>query len=99
MTKLAQGNRDLHSGRSQVSFDWLGERISESGAPNDFCSWVPTANTANEVLEKSRQIGLDLGALIARLALHAAQEITANDDIAIDILVVDRAGEIIGHAS
>ncbi|MHA1524823.1 MAG: cobalt-precorrin-5B (C(1))-methyltransferase [Alphaproteobacteria bacterium] len=99
MVKLAQGHRDLHSGRSQVSFDWLGETIKESGAPIDFCHWVPSANTANEVLEKGRQIGLNLGDLIAGLALISARKITANEDIALDILVVDRAGGVVGHAS
>ncbi len=99
MVKLAQGHRDLHSGRSQVSFDWLTEQIRESGAPTDFCHWVPNANTANEVLEKGRQIGLNLGDLIAGLALISAREITANEDIALDILVVDRAGGVVGHAS
>ncbi|MBZ0215585.1 MAG: cobalt-precorrin-5B (C(1))-methyltransferase [Fimbriimonadaceae bacterium] len=98
MAKLAQGHRDLHSGRSQVSFDWLRDRVNEIGATQDFCLWVPTANTANEVLEKGRRIGLDLGDLIAKHALQAAQKITANDDIKIDILVVDRTGGIIGHA-
>lgn len=98
LTKLAQGHRDLHSGRSQVSFDWLRDRLRETGAPEDFCLWVPTANTANEVFEKARQIGLDLGNLIADLALQAARDITANDEIKIDILVVDRKGEVIGHA-
>jgi len=98
MTKLAQGHRDLHSGRSQVSFDWLAACIREAKAPEGFCDWVPHANTAAEVLDRGRRIGLDLGNLIARRALVAAREITANDDIAIDILIVDRKGEVIGHA-
>ena len=33
LTKLAQGFLDLHSGRSQVDFTWLADRLAELEAP------------------------------------------------------------------
>ena len=46
MTKLAQGAMDLHSGRSQVNFDWLAQF-----APSSLGAEIRLANTAQQVLE------------------------------------------------
>ena len=54
ITKLAQGAMDLHSGRSQVDFEWLAKF-----APVYLHKDVKAANTAQQVLEM-------LGAGLAR---------------------------------
>ena len=46
ITKLAQGAMDLHSGRSQVDFEWLAKF-----APENLHEEVKAANTAQQVLE------------------------------------------------
>ena len=46
MVKLAQGAMDLHSGRSQVDFEWLARACPGDAEPRS----VP-ANTAQQVLE------------------------------------------------
>ena len=46
ITKLAQGAMDLHSGRSQVDFEWLAKF-----APENLHEDVKAANTAQQVLE------------------------------------------------
>ncbi len=45
ITKLAQGAMDLHSGRSQVDFEWLSKF-----APEKFYAEIRNANTAQQVL-------------------------------------------------
>ncbi len=46
ITKLAKGAMDLHSGRSQVDFEWLA-----NFAPENLRGEVMAANTAQQVLE------------------------------------------------
>jgi cobalt-precorrin-5B (C1)-methyltransferase len=89
MVKLAQGAMDLHSGRSQVDFMWLAERV----AP-DLRERVLLANTALEVLELA---GIGLAQWVAEEALVQVKSVLRQASIA-DVMVVDRAGKIIGHA-
>jgi cobalt-precorrin-5B (C1)-methyltransferase len=89
MVKLAQGAMDLHSGRSQVDFMWLAERL----AP-DLRERVLVANTALEVLELA---GIGLAQRVADEALVQVKAMLRQASIA-DVMVVDRAGKIIGHA-
>jgi cobalt-precorrin-5B (C1)-methyltransferase len=93
MVKLAQGALDLHSGRSQVDFNWLAERVPPSVAPA-----VERANTAQEVLDLCKGADFNAGKLIADIALGTVQRTLRTKKIAADILVVDRRGAIIGHA-
>lgn len=97
ITKLAQGYLDLHSGRSQVDFEWLADRLGEAGGDADLCAGARSANTALEVLEMARAENLDIGAVVAGFALDAARTILRNPDIQIDIVIVDRQGLIIAH--
>lgn len=85
MVKVAQGAIDLHSGRSQVDFVALGEMM---GDPR-----LVAANTALEAYEiagealANRVAGLALGAVRVRLP-----------EVEIDVVIIDRAGEIIARA-
>ena len=90
MVKLAQGAMDLHSGRSQVDFAWLAER-----APTSDRKDVLGANTAQQVLE---MIGPSLAVTIAEHALHHVKRVLENSSVA-DLIIVDREGKIIAHAS
>ena len=85
MTKLAQGAMDLHSARSQVDFAALAEL---SGVPE-----VAKANTALEAYEIA-------GSPLAKAAAHKAMAHvqSAYPGITFDIVVIDRAGKIIGQA-
>jgi cobalt-precorrin-5B (C1)-methyltransferase len=91
IVKLAQGAMDLHSGRSQVDFEWLAQRVS----PNDRAQ-VLAANTALEVLEIS---GEALAQRVAREAKEQVERVLLGADINSEVVIVDRAGKIIGHAS
>lgn len=86
MTKLAQGARDLHSGRSQVDFAALAEMA-------DGYDGVAGANTALEAL----QICPALGELVAIAAHSEAIEMLDGAQIEIEVIVIDRSGNIIGR--
>jgi cobalt-precorrin-5B (C1)-methyltransferase len=90
VVKLAQGAMDLHSGRSQVDFTWLAERVDIS-----LRGQVLAANTAMEVLEIA---GEGIAQIVADEALVHVRRILEGSSIA-DIIVIDRAGKIIGHAT
>ncbi len=90
ITKLAQGAMDLHSGRSQVDFEWLTQFAPEHMHPQ-----IRVANTALQVLE------LVGDGLAQRVAVQALQQVskTLGDTGAIaDVIIVDRQGAIIAHA-
>jgi cobalt-precorrin-5B (C1)-methyltransferase len=88
--KLAQGHMDLHSGRSQVDFEWLAARV-----PDELKARVATANTAMEVLEIA---GGGLAQRVAEEALIQVCEVLKGASRA-DVMIVDRAGKVIAHAS
>lgn len=97
LVKLAQGQMDLHSGRSQVDADVLASWLGEAGGNNAQVKRARGANTALEVLQIAQDAGLPLGDLVARRAADAATVIVAPAPVAIDIVVVDRAGNIAGR--
>ena len=91
MTKLAQGARDLHSKRSQVDFSTLNKWAKERNLGD-----VSHANTALQALEIC---GPDLAIVVAQKALECVNHQVGDVGICCDIVVVDRAGNIVGQAS
>jgi len=98
LTKLAQGRLDLHSGRSQVDFDWLAERVAEAGGSPELCEAARSANTALEVLEASRVEGVDVAGAVAMLALKTVQATLRDAPINADVVIIDRLGGVIARA-
>ncbi|WP_316859688.1 cobalt-precorrin-5B (C(1))-methyltransferase [uncultured Cohaesibacter sp.] len=98
LSKLAQGHMDLHSGRSQVDFDWMAERIAELGGDDQMQQQARDANTALAVLQMADAAGLDIANKIAQLAKARALDILRNPDAALDIVIVSRKGDIIARA-
>lgn len=84
ITKLAQGAVDLHSGRSQVDFDALAQRMGDAR--------LVGCNTALEAYE----ICPALGAVVAQAA--QARVAAMVPGIVCDVVVIDRAGAVIGRA-
>ena len=86
IVKLAQGAVDLHSSRSQVDFNAL----------NQWCNVdVSDANTALEAVERA---GDDLAVRVAQEAKKRVLLQLKNANIQVDIVVIDRAGRILGQA-
>ena len=95
MVKLAQGNMDLHSSRSQVDFGKLAAWLMELGGTEQMAQAAREANTAAQVLDLASE--LPLGDLVSRRAREVALAMLAGG-IELDVLVVDRAGRIVGEA-
>lgn len=95
MVKLAQGHMDLHSSRSQVDFGKLAAWLKELGATEQITEAARGANTAAQVLELAGE--LPLGHLVARRAREVALAMLAGG-VDLDVLVIDRAGQIVGKA-
>jgi len=97
LCKLAQGEMDLHSARSRVDFTQLGDWMKEIDAPPDLQEQARHANTALEVLNLARAHDLALGDLVAQRAKEVAQAVVSGH-CQINIVAVNRAGEIVGNA-
>jgi cobalt-precorrin-5B (C1)-methyltransferase len=98
LTKMAQGAMDLHSGRSQVDFDWLAARVRDLNGDGRLDDEVRHANTAAQVEALARGRGIDLAGDIAGQALAAGRRLLRGAPIGLDIVVVSRDGAVIGRA-
>lgn len=99
MCKLAQGFLDLHSGRSQVDFDWLAARVTTLGGTLDLSDRVRSANTAAEVLQLCIVDDIAIAEDIAALSRKTALGVLRGAPTSIETMIVDRAGHIIARAS
>ncbi|MCA8878730.1 MAG: cobalt-precorrin-5B (C(1))-methyltransferase [Rhodobacteraceae bacterium] len=90
LAKLAQGARDLHSGRSQIDFAHLGAAARAAGLAD-----VSDARTALDALDIA---GPGLADLVAAGARQTALEILGSAPVSVDCVVVTRDGRIIGYA-
>jgi cobalt-precorrin-5B (C1)-methyltransferase len=97
IAKLARGHMDLHSGRSQVDFDWLADLAGKSGGDEALCTMIGCANTANEVLGLATTANLPIADLIASKAAEEARKI-APPETDVEVLIVDRTGELVGRS-
>lgn len=86
MTKLAQGARDLHSGRSQVDFDALAKALDHPD--------LKFMNTALQAYENARETMPDW---VARNSLETVRAMLP-EGIHADTVVIDRQGQIIARA-
>ena len=88
ITKLAQGAVDLHSGRSQVDFDALADLVGDVR--------LKKVNTALEAYEIAGDKMVDK---IAKGALAAVRTVLRDAEVRVDIIIIDRAGNIIAKAA
>jgi cobalt-precorrin-5B (C1)-methyltransferase len=91
ITKLAQGAMDLHSGRSQVDREWLAARV-----PTDQRELILNVNTAAEAYDIA---GKDLADQVAEAALDTVQGLLGDAPVVADVMIIDRAGKLIAHAT
>ncbi|HEY6795105.1 MAG TPA: cobalt-precorrin-5B (C(1))-methyltransferase [Kineosporiaceae bacterium] len=98
LTKLAAGHLDLHSGRSQVDLGGLAALAAAEGADPILVAGIGSAPTALAALRLAAAAGLPLGDLVAAGARRTALDVLAGVPVAVDVLVVDRDGEVIGVA-
>lgn len=96
-TKLAQGAMDLHSGRSQVDFDWVAGLALEHGLNHDFSKRIRSANTAMEALEIINESNIDLPLQIALMAQTRVLEILRGAPVSTEIMIFARDGRLIAR--
>jgi cobalt-precorrin-5B (C1)-methyltransferase len=98
LAKLADGHLDLHSARSQVSPDALAALVREAGGPAELIERVRAANTALDALQQCQAAGLPLGDLVAAGARDTALGVLRGAPVEVDVVVIDRAGTVVGRA-
>lgn len=97
ISKLAAGHLDLHSGRSQVDAALLAEALRTLGAAESLVAMARDANTAAQTLALAQAAGLPLADRMAALARQSALGVL-DGETEIEVLVVDRAGGLVGRA-
>ena len=97
LVKLGQGAMDLHSSRSQVDHAALAELARDTGADPDLTAEMAQASSAGAVLALAEAHGLPLGDAVARRAREVALATLAGDCL-VDVIVIDRAGTVVGRA-
>ncbi len=97
MTKLAQGRLDLHSRRGEVDFHALAALAREHGA-NSLADAVANANTAAHAFAQAGEAGIALGDAVATRAWIVAADALRGSGAALDILLFDREGRLVGEA-
>jgi cobalt-precorrin-5B (C1)-methyltransferase len=86
LAKLAAGHLDLHSARSQVDFGFLAALAGDER--------LRAANTALDAL----RINPAIGDLVAAQAKATADAVLLGAPVSVDVVVIDRAGVIVGRA-
>jgi len=99
MSKLAQGEMDLHSKRAQVNKAALANHLKQLGAPKHIVDQAKSANTALEILQLAQQETLPLGDAVAKACLTIVQEKLQTNEIKLEILLCDRKGILVGRAA
>lgn len=86
MTKLAQGARDLHSGRSQVDLVRLAEVLDR-----------PDVAQMNTAMQVHQEVGTPMADWVAHNAVKTVRSMLP-DSVAADVVVIDRKGEVLARA-
>ncbi len=98
MTKLAQGLTDLHSKRGEVDRTRLVSFAEAAGGSAHLRARIMAANNAAEAFMLAQSEGIALGDEVARAAQVTAERVVDGSDIAIEIVLFDRDGALVGHA-
>ncbi|PRD45083.1 cobalt-precorrin-5B (C(1))-methyltransferase [Phyllobacterium phragmitis] len=97
LTKLAQGALDLHSSRSQIDMQFLWAEAEKLGADAAIKERILSANTAQEALEMTQGIGIDLARPIAERARTTALGVLRGAPVEVEVIVTDRKGNILAR--
>jgi cobalt-precorrin-5B (C1)-methyltransferase len=98
ITKLAQNFLDLHSRRGAVDLPALAALAQAAGGSPALAVRIVQANTAAEAFGHAANDGIALGDAVARAAWEVAARVVAGADIALEIVVFNRDGKLVGRA-
>ena len=99
ISKLGCGHLDLHSKRSEVDLAALAELARDDGARAEIVDAIAHATTGLHALVIAREARVPLAQLVAERARTIAMQTLAGAPVAVDVLVTDRDGEPVAHAS
>ncbi|MBP2562982.1 cobalt-precorrin-5B (C1)-methyltransferase [Neorhizobium galegae] len=99
MTKLAQGMLDVHSKRGLADLEALAKLAGEAGASDELMAQIAAANAVSQAFALAGENGLALGDRIAGLAWKTAAKALRDPQIALEILVYDREGRLVGRTA
>jgi cobalt-precorrin-5B (C1)-methyltransferase len=97
LAKMAQGALDLHSSRSSVDMAALRATLQQVGSDDGSMVNALKAVSAGAILEIARDRALPLGDAVARQA-RAVALATLAGGTAVEVILFDRAGTIVGRA-
>jgi cobalt-precorrin-5B (C1)-methyltransferase len=98
ITKLAQGLLDLHSKRGAVDLAALAALAAGAGGGTGLQARILGANTAAEAFALAQAEGVALGDAVARAARDVAATVVEEKGVAVEVIVFDRDGNLIGRA-
>jgi cobalt-precorrin-5B (C1)-methyltransferase len=98
MTKLAQGLLDLHSRRGAVDLAALAEFARSAGGAEALVQRIASSNTVAEAFAHAAAAGVALGDRVAEAAWTTAARVVAGSGMALETLVFDRDGRLVGRA-
>jgi cobalt-precorrin-5B (C1)-methyltransferase len=98
MTKLAQGLLDLHSARGAVDLATLARLAEDAGGSPSLRKRIAAANTAAQAFVHAGEDGVALGDVVARAAQAVAMKVVDGRGIAVEVVLFDRDGGLIGLA-
>jgi cobalt-precorrin-5B (C1)-methyltransferase len=98
MTKLAQGLLDLHSKRGEVDLKALAALAETAGGSASLHARIVAANTAAEAFGHAQADGIGLGDAVAQAAQTVAAAVVDGRGIAVDTVLFDRDGQLVGRA-
>ena len=97
ITKLAQGDLDLHSSRSRVDTAALANLLDGLGVDPAVVAAALASDSAAEILALAGRHAAALADAVARRAREAALAVLCGG-IAVEIAIVDRGGEFLARA-
>lgn len=97
LSKLAAGAMDLHSSRTGVDLAALAAWAAEGGASEAVAQAVRAAPTAMVALALAAAERVDLAGIVALRAGRIARERLHGAPVGVDVMVVDRTGQIVAH--
>jgi cobalt-precorrin-5B (C1)-methyltransferase len=98
MAKLAQGLLDLHSKRGEVDLAALAGLAATAGGSAALRTRIVAANTAAEAFGHAQAEGIGLGDAVAQAARAVAARVVEGSGIALDTVLFDRDGNLVGRA-
>ncbi|WP_299661813.1 cobalt-precorrin-5B (C(1))-methyltransferase [uncultured Psychromonas sp.] len=97
LTKLANGHLDLNSRQSSIDFEQLADIAKNLGASTELQQQILTANTTIQVLNMTKEAGLDIATVVCVDALKFAKSIV-HESIEVEVWAVNRKGLFVANS-